>query len=406
MVGKNFAFPENYRKKLTEKVLNLVDHDQWVLIEHLVGTGGTTYWRYIGQMVQQRFPKSVVINVDFSSGQPTEHDFIQYVDAKLHVNSAGNELVLQDHIEKFLNENPGTSIIFNINEGFDREDKLASLYIVSALRNYLGKRIIPIYHRTWRCEGYNSQVDREVLGVDWSSKSLYHGPMSKEELFATVEIEMNSTAEHNLKEKFFRISGGIVDIAKAGFMFYETSISNRSLDIDQIINEMMQNKIAFTVTDNMLDSLGQPCYTALWLVANGKKSSADDEVLKNLHYRDLLSDSHEIKSLFLQKILKSRSKKIIQHDSKFEGSIRDIGIESLNLTSTEERIFDLLLQKEDVVNRFEVAIAIWGDEATSRYSEYTIDKHISNLRKKLRASNTRLQIKTIHGRGFKMEYRK
>ena len=52
-----------------------------------------------------------------------------------------------------------------------------------------------------------------------------------------------------------------------------------------------------------------------------------------------------------------------------------------------------------LVTREDLAKIIWGEYYISNYSDYAIDKHIANLRKKLIALLPNFEIKTIKGKG-------
>ena len=78
-------------------------------------------------------------------------------------------------------------------------------------------------------------------------------------------------------------------------------------------------------------------------------------------------------------------------------------IDNLNnlLTDSEAKILDkMLINKDKYISREELARLIWGPNFLNHYSDYALDKHISNLRKKLTQNQSEIQIKTLKGRGF------
>ncbi|KKP47002.1 MAG: hypothetical protein UR39_C0006G0049 [Candidatus Woesebacteria bacterium GW2011_GWA1_33_30] len=71
---------------------------------------------------------------------------------------------------------------------------------------------------------------------------------------------------------------------------------------------------------------------------------------------------------------------------------------NLVLTKSEQKTFDLLLQKSDlVVNRDEIAQAVWGENWLSKYSDWQIDRLIYLLRNKLPSN---YKIKTLRNSGY------
>jgi len=73
----------------------------------------------------------------------------------------------------------------------------------------------------------------------------------------------------------------------------------------------------------------------------------------------------------------------------------------LILTKTEGKIYDYLLNKlNNLVSRDEISKCIWND--VNKYSDWAIDKHIANTRKKLPKMYRLLSIK---GRGFILSLR-
>ena len=71
------------------------------------------------------------------------------------------------------------------------------------------------------------------------------------------------------------------------------------------------------------------------------------------------------------------------------------------LTAQQKLIFDYFqAHPHQVVSRDEIAGVIWGKLAAEKYSDWAIDRSISNLKKKL--SGTPYQILTLRNRGYKI----
>lgn len=73
------------------------------------------------------------------------------------------------------------------------------------------------------------------------------------------------------------------------------------------------------------------------------------------------------------------------------------------LTGQELKVFNLLVSKKDeVVSRDDIAKTMWDDDWNDKYSDWSIDKVISNIKKKLFENNETQTIKTFKGEGFQL----
>lgn len=73
------------------------------------------------------------------------------------------------------------------------------------------------------------------------------------------------------------------------------------------------------------------------------------------------------------------------------------------LTGQEYTIFKALKNKEGFpLSRDEIAVILWGKNWPEKYSDWAIEQHISQIRKKLKENNSKRTIKTIYNRGFQM----
>ncbi|MBU2592441.1 MAG: helix-turn-helix domain-containing protein [Patescibacteria group bacterium] len=72
-----------------------------------------------------------------------------------------------------------------------------------------------------------------------------------------------------------------------------------------------------------------------------------------------------------------------------------------NLTASELNLFNLLYQNQNqIVDRDAIAQAIWGNLWQEKYSDWAIDKIISQLRHKMAKKEDRRKLTTFRGRGF------
>ena len=76
------------------------------------------------------------------------------------------------------------------------------------------------------------------------------------------------------------------------------------------------------------------------------------------------------------------------------------GTTKINLTTKENELLKLFcINLNEKVDRYHALIKIWGDD--SYYNARSMDVYIAKLRKYL-SHNEKVQIKTIHGHGFKL----
>lgn len=74
-----------------------------------------------------------------------------------------------------------------------------------------------------------------------------------------------------------------------------------------------------------------------------------------------------------------------------------------NLTAQEVLVYKLLVANMDrVVAKEDVAKALWGDTWEEKYSDWAIDRLISNLKAKLVEFDASVSLKTLRGRGYSL----
>ena len=78
----------------------------------------------------------------------------------------------------------------------------------------------------------------------------------------------------------------------------------------------------------------------------------------------------------------------------------DNNITSLFTGTQYEIIRALLIKKDEILLRDDIAQIIWGKEAHDKYSDWSIDKFISQIRNKLDQHKIKVQIKTIRSKGY------
>ncbi|HOU75713.1 MAG TPA: helix-turn-helix domain-containing protein, partial [Candidatus Dojkabacteria bacterium] len=68
------------------------------------------------------------------------------------------------------------------------------------------------------------------------------------------------------------------------------------------------------------------------------------------------------------------------------------------MTYSQKLIWDILKSNQNnIVTKEQIATVLWGDLWTDKYSEWTIEKQISNIRRKL---PLKYELKSVYGKGY------
>lgn len=133
---------------------------------------------------------------------------------------------------------------------------------------------------------------------------------------------------------------------------------------------------------------------------------ADDYIVKPIGTR-------ELRARVLSKLHKARvaGEIFIREDLKFDIPRQRVSVFPfaedvvLETTSREFKILLFLAKHEDhVFSRDQLLNQIWGENV--HLLERTVDTHISHLRKKLKKAGSQLEIRPVHGFGYKLVFKK
>lgn len=76
----------------------------------------------------------------------------------------------------------------------------------------------------------------------------------------------------------------------------------------------------------------------------------------------------------------------------------------INLTAKEYNLLHfMLLNKNRVLTRFQLAEHLWGDHVEDEYQSNFIDVHIKNIRKKMSQHEELTWLETVRGVGYKVQ---
>jgi DNA-binding response OmpR family regulator len=143
------------------------------------------------------------------------------------------------------------------------------------------------------------------------------------------------------------------------------------------------------------------------------RSEVDDKV-KGLQ---LGADDYLAKPFSLVE-LKARMQAILRRKSGWNRDLISIGSfemdlnsksifyqkEEINLTKKEFTLLHfMVVNKNRVLNRFQLAEHLWGDHLEDDYQSNYIDVHIKNIRKKLGQFETTDWLETVRGLGYKIK---
>jgi len=200
--------------------------------------------------------------------------------------------------------------------------------------------------------------------------------LTKDESFEWMGVEI---LEENLKltikenQQYYDFCGGVPALLKhflrlrIRFNYFDAIV--KSNETEEKINIFWQS---FSENE-------QKVLTSISLT--GSYPEEYEHVFKYLSNLNLINKDNKIIGEWIKLILKNydkderlilRSEEILFHNVK----INEL------LTPIEEKLVRELIEKK-TLSRDEIAHALWGDFASSEYSEYAIDQALSRLRKKL-----------------------
>ena len=167
---------------------------------------------------------------------------------------------------------------------------------------------------------------------------------------------------------------------------------------EEFINTTSANKLYKIIGEEWLD------WRYKEIIANLKFSTVEELVTKSQSTSEFCINTG---------LVSNENNKIVFFHPLFDYFIKhrlDINLlKKVNKTITEYlsgqelKVFNLLESKKgEVVSRDEIAKIMWGDNWNDKYSDWSIDKVISNIKKKLFENNDVHTIKTFKGEGFQL----
>ena len=134
---------------------------------------------------------------------------------------------------------------------------------------------------------------------------------------------------------------------------------------------------------------------------NGLENGADDYITKPFHMKELIA---RIK-VILKRNTKVSDINVLEFGNlKFNTKTGEMSCEenSITINGKELELLEtLLINKNQIMNRENLANKIWGYDSEAEYNN--VEVYISFLRKKLRLLKANIKIKAIRGIGYKVE---
>lgn len=137
---------------------------------------------------------------------------------------------------------------------------------------------------------------------------------------------------------------------------------------------------------------------------DGLDTGADDYLVKPFAVEELLA---RIRALLRRPRTIENSKVLQYGDILFDTSAGIMTREdkSISLSKKEGSLLEFfLLNKEQILVREQILDRVWGKD--SFVEDGNIDNYIFLLRRRLKAAGTGVAIKTVHGIGYQLEYKK
>ncbi len=134
----------------------------------------------------------------------------------------------------------------------------------------------------------------------------------------------------------------------------------------------------------------------------GLQMGADDYLSKPFSLLELKARMHAI--LRRKSGLKNSEVSIDGFLMDFSAKSVSYSGQEIKLTSKEFILLQfLVLNKNRVLNRFQLSEHLWGDHLDDEYQSNYIDVHIKNIRKKLGAFASTEWLETVRGLGYKVK---
>lgn len=291
---------------------------------------------------------------------------------------------LVDLAEKIISSGGKYLIISWLN--FDRKSSVDKLFVLKTVRNTLAKKINFVIVSSVDPKFVNKELMTEFHEILFSNKCYlpYSDGDEWKKLIIQNQFRYGKKISDVEEKLMYKLSGGCPYLTK--FLWKRLSDGIPLGDDTEPVN----------LVANLLRKLPKR-----WVVWCQNLDLIDEDKIKMLRDVGLLGTDNKIKSELFDLSL-----------NKYEVAVRIAVTEDLRIVlgstditesfSESEKEIIMYLLKNKKVTRTEVATICWGENRTEEYSEYALDKLMSNLRKKMVwCGIPRNFIETVKGVGFK-----
>ncbi len=383
---------KRYDKTFTDRVKQILDISGKVIVFYLYGVGINVFCKHFENIFSTE--KEYVVNIDLTQS----HLNIQCeLAAYLHLAPDSSLVEIKETINKrfFLMRR---NLVLNIQ--FDEIDIDRFVNLVSILEffrrdNTTSLKII--INLTW-----SNKIEKAIGAIEpFTYVKLFKGAFagdSFDDALAYFEHKNRKLTKEE-KKAFWLISGGIPLLYKQAYVF---SIE-RQLNIlgKEFILKFTRSERFQAFINRIIKDLGSGYFLDLVRIAKGfpiPPNSYDIFEKFNLIDESKSIISHALK-LFLVEYKESLG--IDQFEIDLQKLFRISTPIEYIFTKSELKFLSLLAFIDgNVVSRELLAYAIWGEKYVEKYSDYSIDKHVSNIRKKLKKAQIKFKILSIRKQGL------
>lgn len=273
-----------------------------------------------------------------------------------------------------------------INLGEDEDDNILFLSLMMQIRTTLGERFsfvvvgyIGVMNTIIKTGTLQSYLTRRIIDIL---------PLKGEDLDIMIEYNESlfSVTLNEAQKKYIKLySGGNLGLVKT--LVQQVSekpyLDSPDFNDPKLISRIHRALEGLTINQiKILDKvIKQPTYI---------ENSEDFALLVRFGFLVKSGDHYK---LFTEIIFDT-----VQAKTSFQSKLTDI---RSVLTPLEQKIYSAMQDNMDnVLSRDEISKIIWGADSVEKYSDYAIDKHISNIRRRIELTPFDLEIKTLRGQGF------
>jgi hypothetical protein len=279
--------------------------------------------------------------------------------------------------------------------GFDRIEKITDETLVDNLigmREASGHRLLYIFTSYRSLMSRENVANKSNLGMFISK--LFLNPLNNNDRIVYIKNVAKKLMLRNFPKEHIQtiayLSGGSTNYIQTIILFLtEAGVTSQNLKIERIL----EDERVFMHSEEIFYNLPEKSQMALQNFLQ-TQTEIKDKYLKNLGviYTDSNGESKIFSPIF-ESFLK------IHFSNQMDESILP-----LSLTKKELLLYELLKTNlNKVVNRPDIISHVWFEYTGFGVSDWSIDRLVARLRKKLIAQQSKYSIETIRTRGFIMK---